>query len=232
MPIVVATDLHKSYRRSGQADTEVLRGASLSVEPGEVVALVGPSGAGKSTLLHILASLDVADRGSVEYHIDVTTMLVSALSQRELALLRNSRIGMVFQFHHLLPEFTALENVAMPALVAGSSVSEASSKARTLLEQVGMSHRADHLPSELSGGEQQRIAIARALVNEPAILFADEPTGNLDTENASAVIELILGLQASRNVACVIATHSEELSQRASRVIQMVDGRCQVQDDA
>lgn len=232
MPILVATGLHKSYRRLGQADTEVLRGASLSVLPGEAIALVGPSGAGKSTLLHILASLDEADRGSIEYHVEGSYSLVSALSQRDLAMLRNSHIGMVFQFHHLLPEFTAVENVAMPALIAGISNAEASDKAHALLEQIAMEHRADHLPSELSGGEQQRIAIARALVNKPAILFADEPTGNLDTENADAVIELILGLQSSHNVACVIATHSAELAQRVHRVIQMVDGRCIGQDDA
>lgn len=226
MPLLTATDLHRSYRRTGQADTEVLRGASLTVEPGEVVALVGPSGAGKSTMLHIMASLDVADRGNVHLTIDGRQIDLSALSMTALAAVRAQHIGMVFQFHHLLPEFTAAENVAMPALVAGLSSSAAKVKARALLEQVGMLHRADHVPMEMSGGEQQRVAIARALINEPSIIFADEPTGNLDTENAATVAELLLGLRATRNVACVIATHSTELAQRAHRIVQMVDGRC------
>ncbi|MBK6418170.1 MAG: ABC transporter ATP-binding protein [Candidatus Kapabacteria bacterium] len=226
MPLLTATDLHRSYRRTGQTDTEVLRGASLIVEPGEVVALVGPSGAGKSTMLHIMASLDVADRGSVHLMIDDRQVDLSALSMTALAAVRAKHIGMVFQFHHLLPEFTALENVAMPALVAGLSAAAAKVKANVLLEQVGMLHRAGHVPMEMSGGEQQRVAIARALINEPSIIFADEPTGNLDTENAATVAELLLGLRATRNVACVIATHSTELAQSAHRIVQMVDGRC------
>lgn len=226
MPLLTATDLHRSYRRTGQTDTEVLRGASLIVEPGEVVALVGPSGAGKSTMLHIMASLDVADRGSVHLMIDDRQVDLSALSMTALAAVRAKHIGMVFQFHHLLPEFTALENVAMPALVAGLSAADAKVKANVLLEQVGMLHRAGHVPMEMSGGEQQRVAIARALINEPSIIFADEPTGNLDTENAATVAELLLGLRATRNVACVIATHSTELAQSAHRIVQMVDGRC------
>ncbi|MBK6292722.1 MAG: ABC transporter ATP-binding protein [Ignavibacteria bacterium] len=226
MPLLTATDLHRSYRRTGQTDTEVLRGASLIVEPGEVVALVGPSGAGKSTMLHIMASLDVADRGSVHLMINDRQVDLSALSMTALAAVRAKHIGMVFQFHHLLPEFTALENVAMPALVAGLSAADAKVKANVLLEQVGMLHRAGHVPMEMSGGEQQRVAIARALINEPSIIFADEPTGNLDTENAATVAELLLGLRATRNVACVIATHSTELAQSAHRIVQMVDGRC------
>ncbi|MBK6761286.1 MAG: ABC transporter ATP-binding protein [Ignavibacteria bacterium] len=226
MPLLTATDLHRSYRRTGQTDTEVLRGASLIVEPGEVVALVGPSGAGKSTMLHIMASLDVADRGSVHLMINDRQVDLSALSMTALAAVRAKHIGMVFQFHHLLPEFTALENVAMPALVAGLSAAAAKVKANVLLEQVGMLHRAGHVPMEMSGGEQQRVAIARALINEPSIIFADEPTGNLDTENAATVAELLLGLRATRNVACVIATHSTELAQSAHRIVQMVDGRC------
>lgn len=226
MPLLTATDIHKSYRRTGQADTEVLRGASLIVEAGEVVALVGPSGAGKSTMLHIMASLDSADSGTVLLKIEGQDTNLAKLSPSALAIIRAKSIGMVFQFHHLLPEFTALENVAMPALVAGLSSKAANAKANALLEQVGMLHRAGHMPMEMSGGEQQRVAIARALINEPSIVFADEPTGNLDTDNASSVAELLLGLRATRNVACVIATHSLELAHRAHRVVQMVDGRC------
>jgi lipoprotein-releasing system ATP-binding protein len=164
--------------------------------------------------------------------VDDRSIDLSTLSMTALATARAKHIGMVFQFHHLLPEFTALENVAMPALVAGLSATAAKVKAHALLEQVGMLHRAGHVPMEMSGGEQQRVAIARALINEPSIVFADEPTGNLDTENASSVAELLLGLRATRNVACVIATHSIELAQRAHRIVHMVDGRCRGTDNA
>ncbi|MCX6139735.1 MAG: ABC transporter ATP-binding protein [Candidatus Kapabacteria bacterium] len=232
MPLISACELFKSYRRAGQADTDVLRGASLHVEPGEVIALVGPSGAGKSTMLHIMASLDNADKGKVEMLLNGRMTDLALLSASALASVRAKHIGMVFQFHHLLPEFSAIENVAMPALVAGSSTLDAHRRARVLLEQVGMTHRADHLPLEMSGGEQQRVAIARALINDPSIVFADEPTGNLDTENAESVADLLIGLRAAKNVACVIATHSEDLAHRAHRVVHMVDGRCTGSENA
>jgi len=232
MPLLTAHDLYRSFRRTGQADTTVLRGASMQVEPGEIIALVGPSGAGKSTMLHIIASLDVADKGSVALMINGAMTELSTLSSKELASVRARRIGMVFQFHHLLPEFTALENVAMPSLVIGTPHAEANKKASALLEQVGMLPRAHHLPTEMSGGEQQRVAIARALVNDPSIVFADEPTRNLDTTNAGFVADLLLGLQSTHNIACVIATHSLDLANRAHRVVRMVDGRCLGPNDA
>ncbi len=204
----------------------------MHVEPGEIIALVGPSGAGKSTMLHIMASLDAADSGTVALQINGTMTDLSKLSSKELASVRARRIGMVFQFHHLLPEFTALENVAMPALIIGTSHSEANKKASALLEHVGMLPRAHHLPTEMSGGEQQRVAIARALINDPSIVFADEPTGNLDTVNAGFVADLLLGLQSTRNIACVIATHSPDLANKAHRIVRMVDGRCLGPNDA
>lgn len=224
MTLLTASNIVKSYARSGQADTVVLQGVSCSIDAGEFVALVGPSGAGKSTLLHILASLDVPDSGSVQLATSVGTVNYAQRSQRELAAMRNTSIGVVYQFHHLLPEFTALENVMMPALISGASTTQARTKAERLLDRVGIAARAEHMPSELSGGEQQRVAIARALMNEPAVLFADEPTGNLDSANATAIVDLLCELQASTNMACVVATHSTEVAQRAHRIIHMRDG--------
>ncbi len=224
MTLLTASNIVKSYARSGQADTVVLQGVSCSIDAGEFVALVGPSGAGKSTLLHILASLDVPDSGTVQLTTSAGTVNYAQRSQRELAAMRNTSIGVVYQFHHLLPEFTALENVMMPALISGASTMQARTKAERLLDRVGIAARAEHMSSELSGGEQQRVAIARALMNEPAVLFADEPTGNLDSANATAIVDLLCELQASSNMACVVATHSTEVAQRAHRIIHMRDG--------
>ena len=227
MPIITATDLHKSYRPSGQAPTVVLRGASLAVDPGEFLAIIGPSGAGKSTLLHILASLDDADSGEVKYDFGESQYSSLQFATSDLATLRNLHLGVVFQFHHLLPEFTALENVMMPALVAGHQTQAAKDSARQLMEKVGVAERADHAPSELSGGEQQRVAIARALINKPKVLFADEPTGNLDSANAEKITELIAELQESTGITCIVATHSERLAGAAHRKVFMRDGRCE-----
>jgi lipoprotein-releasing system ATP-binding protein len=224
MTLLTASNIVKAYARSGQADTVVLQGVSCSIDAGEFVALVGPSGAGKSTLLHILASLDVPDSGTIQLTTSAGTVNYAQRSQRELAAMRNTSIGVVYQFHHLLPEFTALENVMMPALIAGANNTQARTKAERLLDRVGIAARAEHMPSELSGGEQQRVAIARALMNEPAVLFADEPTGNLDSANATAIVDLLCELQASTNMACVVATHSTEVAQRAHRIIHMRDG--------
>ncbi|MDZ4746018.1 MAG: ABC transporter ATP-binding protein [bacterium] len=233
MPLLIATDIRKSYRRTGQADTVVLRGVSLSVSAGEFVALVGPSGAGKSTLLHILASLDDADSGSIELTSEKirqasigssNVVNYASIDDKQRSRLRNEVIGMVFQFHHLLPEFTAVENVMMPLLIAGVADKAARARAMTLLEKVSLAHRAPHMPSELSGGEQARVAIARALINDPAILFADEPTGNLDSANATAVVDLLCDLQRTSGITCVIATHSDEIARRAQRVVKMKDG--------
>lgn len=224
MPLLTAKDITKAYRRTGQADTVVLRGVSLTVDAGEFVALVGPSGAGKSTLLHILASLDEADSGTIELVAKNVHVNYASMEDKQRSRIRNEVIGMVFQFHHLLPEFTALENVMMPLLIAGVHDKAAKARSMTLLDKVGLTDRAPHMPSELSGGEQARVAIARALINEPAILFADEPTGNLDSANATAVVELLCDLQRTRGITCVIATHSVEIAARAQRVIQMKDG--------
>lgn len=226
-PILTADEITKSYRTSDiEASTSVLRGATLSILPGEVVALMGPSGAGKSTLLHILATLDSLDTGALLYHLDGRRIDVPSADTATITGLRQSSIGIVFQFHHLLPEFTARENVMMPALLRGDRESDAADRAQELLTAVGMAHRSLHMPRELSGGEQQRVAIARALVNKPAVVFADEPTGNLDQEHAASVAELLIGLSEKTQTTCVIATHSVELAQRAHRVIRIVDGRC------
>jgi lipoprotein-releasing system ATP-binding protein len=225
MPLLHAEHITKSYRRTGQADTTVLRDVSLSIDAGEVVALVGPSGAGKSTLLHILASLDAPDTGRVLMQVKDDMVDLASVPAQRLAEIRNTSIGVVFQFHHLLPEFSAIENVMMPLLIAGRSMRDARDAALTWMDAVGLAHRADHQPSELSGGEQQRVAIARALVRTPAVIFADEPTGNLDSENARSVAELFFTLQRDHGMTCVIATHSEELASRAGRVLSMRDGR-------
>lgn len=226
-PVVHAEHVTKSFHTAGaDVATTVLRGASISVLPGEVVALMGPSGAGKSTFLHILATLDTADAGTIDYVCKGQRYDVVRASQSTITTLRHSSIGIVFQFHHLLPEFTALENVMMPGLIRGDAEADVLRRAQDLLQSVGMEHRLKHMPRELSGGEQQRVAIARALVNHPQILFADEPTGNLDSDHAHAITDVLLTMSATMGTACVIATHSSELAQRAHRVIRMVDGLC------
>lgn len=200
---------------------EALRGASVEIRRGEIVAIVGASGAGKSTLLQILGTLMPADSGRVE----IAGVDVSRLSERELAAFRNRHIGFVFQFHHLLPEFTALENVMMPALIGGVSRREAESRALELLDIVGMSHRTSHKPVELSGGEQQRVAIARALVNRPSVVLADEPTGNLDTRNRDEIQRLLVDVREKFGQTIVMVTHDEVLASLADRKISMSDGQ-------
>ena len=200
---------------------EALRGASVEIRRGEIVAIVGASGAGKSTLLQILGTLMPADSGRVE----IAGVDVSRLSERELAAFRNRHIGFVFQFHHLLPEFTALENVMMPALIGGVSRREAESRALELLDIVGMSHRTSHKPVELSGGEQQRVAIARALVNRPSVVLADEPTGNLDTRNRDEILRLLVDVREKFGQTIVMVTHDEVLASLADRKISMSDGQ-------
>lgn len=210
-----AQNLSKKY---GQLT--VLRNVSLEIKQGEFVAIAGPSGAGKSTLLHLLGALDFPDTGQV--------MLMEndlfKLSRKKQAAFRNKHMGFVFQFHHLLPEFTALENVCMPLWIAGKNKQEATEAARKILTTVGLSHRLDHKPGELSGGEQQRVAIARAIVHQPSVIFADEPTGNLDTANAQAVHELFLQLREIYNQTFVIVTHNEQLAAMADRTFMMKDG--------
>jgi len=221
MTVLEATNLAKSYRGGDGGVIAVLDGASLSVARGEMVAIVGASGAGKSTLLHILGALDVADGGSVT----IDGQLLSGLSDDALAELRNRKVGFVFQFHHLLREFSALENVMMPLRIAGVSEAKALQRAASQLERVGLSARMHHRPAELSGGEQQRTAVARALVVEPAVLLADEPSGNLDHLNSERLHDVFATLARDASVGIVVVTHNRSLAARANRVLTLEDGR-------
>jgi lipoprotein-releasing system ATP-binding protein len=218
-----ALGLMKSYIGGDGTRLDVVRGITLSLAPAEAVAITGASGAGKSTLLHLLGALDRPSGGEVR----VGGRSVSALSEEELARVRNLHIGFVFQFHHLLREFTALENVMMPALVAGLEMDEARDRARNLLAEVGLGAREEHKPRQLSGGEQQRVAVARALVNEPLVLLADEPSGNLDTQTSGRLHDLLFGLRERRRLSMVVVTHNAELAARADRILQMHEGRLQ-----
>lgn len=210
-----ATGIHKSH-----GDLQVLRGVDVSLAAGEVVSIVGPSGAGKTTLLNVLSTLDRPDSGSVI----VDDIELAGLKDKALARFRNARIGFVFQFHQLLPEFNALENAMLPALVGGKSEAEAQSAAMARLEELGLAARAKHLPSQLSGGEQQRVAVARALVNDPPLLFADEPSGNLDSANADALHDLFFDLRDRHGLTIALVTHNEDLAERADRQIRLRDG--------
>jgi lipoprotein-releasing system ATP-binding protein len=202
---------------------DVLRGVSFTLGEGEAVAVTGASGAGKSTLLHLLGALDRPTSGEVL----VDGRDVSRLEEDELASVRNRHIGFVFQFHHLLREFTALETVMMPALLAGDSFELARGRARELLGEVGLEHRESHKPRQLSGGEQQRVAVARALVNQPLVLLADEPSGNLDTQTSERLHDLLFGLRSKRRLSLVVVTHNADLAGRADRILRMQDGRLQ-----
>jgi len=221
---ILQTDKVTKTFVTGESKTSrliVLRGISLSVRAGEIIAIVGASGAGKSTLLHILGTLDRPTSGTVKYDgVDVFR-----LPEIERAHFRNRSIGFVFQFHHLLPEFTALENVAMPALIAGSPLGRVRSRAHQLLEEVGLGARADERPTKLSGGEQQRVAVARALMNSPRVVLADEPSGNLDSENATILHNLLWDFSTKQGQTFVVVTHNESLARRASRIVRMADGR-------
>lgn len=200
---------------------EVLKGVDIEIQKGEIVSIVGPSGSGKSTLLHILGTLDRADIGSV----NMNNTGISSLNGKKLAAFRNKHIGFVFQFHHLLPEFTALENVCIPGWLAGRKKKEVEEKAVELLKMLGLGHRMENKPNQLSGGEQQRVAVARALINKPDIIFADEPTGNLDTANAKDLHELFFDLRKQFNQTFLIVTHNEELARLSDRVLHMKDGK-------
>ncbi|MGA9363635.1 MAG: ABC transporter ATP-binding protein [Bacteroidota bacterium] len=221
--ILEAVDIRKVFdlARNNKGGLEVLKGIDLNVREGEILAIVGASGAGKSTLLHILGALDRPTAGEVRFE----GKNIFAMNEKELARFRNQNIGFVFQFHHLLPEFTALENVAIPAMIEGKKLEITKEKAAVLLREVGLGDRLDHKPSELSGGEQQRVAVARALMNQPKVILADEPTGNLDAANGQMLHDLLWNLSKSRRQALVIVTHNTLLASRADRVVQIADGR-------
>ncbi|MGL4455755.1 MAG: lipoprotein-releasing ABC transporter ATP-binding protein LolD [Plesiomonas sp.] len=218
-PLLVCENLVKTYREGGM-ETDVLRGVSFTLAKGELVAVVGSSGSGKSTLLHLLGGLDKPTSGRVLFQ----GKDVYAMSNSEQAKLRNDHIGFVYQFHHLLPDFTALENVAMPLLIAGESPKVAQQRAQEMLTAVGLARRVDHRPSEISGGERQRVAIARALVNQPSLVLADEPTGNLDQRTADGIFELLGELNARHGTTFLVVTHDLNLAGRLSRQLEMRDG--------
>jgi lipoprotein-releasing system ATP-binding protein len=214
--MIEAQGITKNY-----GDIQVLKGVDLTIVKGEIVSIVGASGAGKSTLLHILGTLDRPDKG----HFQINGQAMDQLNARQLASFRNKHIGFIFQFHNLLPEFTALENVCIPAYIAGTDANEAQSRATELLDFLGLSHRAQHKPSQLSGGEQQRVAVARSLMNKPDVIFADEPSGNLDSANSKELHKLFFTLREQFNQTFIIVTHNEELANMSDRKLAMRDGK-------
>lgn len=218
--IVKADQLTKSYQMA-KGDLHVLKGIALEIHAGEIISIVGPSGVGKSTLLHILGALDRPSTGTVF----VDGIAAHELSEEGMAKFRNEKIGFVFQFHHLLPEFTALENVIMPSLIAGKPVEKLKNRGEELLKNVGLINRSEHRPNELSGGEQQRVAVARALMNHPKLILADEPSGNLDLEASESLHDLLFRLCAETKQTFVIVTHNEQLASRSHRIIKMFDGK-------
>ena len=217
--MIKVTDLHKSFSM-GSYDLPVLKGINLEIQRGELIAIVGASGAGKSTLLHIIGTLDKPTRGTVTFN----GQDLFQLTETQQAEFRNTRIGFVFQFHHLLPEFTALENAGMPALVQRRDAASVEADAKALLTEVGLGKRLHHKPGELSGGEQQRVAMARALMQKPDLVLADEPTGNLDTHSGDALFGLMRDLNKSRGTTFVIVTHNDKLSSQTDRIVYMQDG--------
>ena len=222
-PPLAARQLQKSFVVGDGSRLEILKEVDFEIAAGEVGAIIGASGAGKSTLLHLLGALDSPTGGDVL----VGGRPVAGLTDEELADVRNHHVGFVFQFHHLLREFTALENVMMPALIAGMSSREASERASSLLLSVGVDHRESHKPNQLSGGEQQRVAVARALVNEPLVLLLDEPSGNLDTETSERLHDLLFRLRERQALSMVIVTHNRQLAARADRILELTGGRLQ-----
>ena len=211
-----ATGIYKNY-----GSLPVLKGVDIDIAKGEIVSIAGSSGAGKSTLLHILGTLDIADKGTIV----LDNIKVSDLKGKKLAAFRNEHIGFVFQFHHLLPEFSALENICVPGWIAGKKNKDVEERARELLQLLNLQHRGEHKPGELSGGEQQRVAVARALINNPSIVMADEPTGNLDSANAKELHNLFIDLRNRLQQTFLIVTHNEELAQLSDRILHMKDGK-------
>lgn len=216
--MITTKNIHKYY-----GDVQVLKGVNLHIKKGEIVAIVGPSGAGKTTLLQILGTLD-KPLISEEFNLSLNDTSLQSLSDKELSSFRNNHIGFIFQFHQLLPEFTALENVCIPAFIGKKSKKETEKRAKEILDFLGLSHRINHKPNELSGGEQQRVAVARALINNPAVILADEPSGNLDSESAKNLHELFFKLRDEFGQTFVLVTHNEELAAMADRKLTMKDG--------
>src|SRR6266478_3856944 len=221
-PLLCARDVHKTYIL-GKRSLEVLRGVDVELSRGEFLALRGASGAGKSTLLHLLGGLDAPNDGQVW----LAGRNLAGLSRRELARLRNEEVGFIFQAYYLLPELDALENVCLPARMARKPAGQVAARGRDLLARVGLKDRIDHKPYELSGGEQQRVAIARAMINEPDLILADEPTGNLDTHTGEEIIELLCSLRAEKQTTLIMATHDAKVAARARKVVELVDGQIQ-----
>ncbi len=221
-PLLCARDVHKTYIL-GKRSLEVLRGVTLELDRGDFLALRGASGAGKSTLLHLLGGLDAPNRGEIR----LGGRNLAALSRSELARLRNQEVGFIFQAYYLLPELDALENVCLPARMARTPAAHAQARGRALLARVGLQERLEHKPYELSGGEQQRVAIARALINQPDLILADEPTGNLDSHTGEEIIELLCALRTEKRTTLIIATHDAKLASRAPKVAELVDGQFQ-----
>ena len=214
-------NLHRTFYRTGDKDLEIIKDISLELEENKITVIVGASGAGKSTLLHIIGGLDKPDEGKVF----IGEQDIYTLNDEEISYVRNNNIGFIFQFHHLLPEFTALENISIPQMIAGKSIKEAAVRSSELLDAVKLTDRANHKPSELSGGEQQRVAMARALANNPSILLADEPTGNLDSENSQIMHEIMLELKEKFGLTLLIVTHNPDLMKLADKVLVMKDGQ-------
>jgi len=217
--MIAGKNIHKYF-----GDIQVLKGLDLHIKRGEIVAIVGPSGAGKTTLLQILGTLDKPLKEK-EYELSINNISLKNLSDKELSEFRNNHIGFIFQFHQLLPEFTALENVCIPAYIGKKNKKETEIRAKELLEFLGLSHRIDHKPNELSGGEQQRVAVARALINNPSVILADEPSGNLDSESAKNLHELFFKLRDKFGQTFILVTHNEELAEMTDRKLTMIDGK-------
>lgn len=219
-PLVVIENITKSFQHMGRT-LEVLKGIDLTIEQGQILAIVGPSGAGKSTLLHCIGTLDLPTSGKIQFGGEELTTMRSS----RLAAVRNRDVGFVFQFHHLLPEFNALENIMLPGLIAGRPRKDMERRASTLLEEVGLSERATHRPGELSGGEQQRVAVARALALEPRMVLADEPTGNLDSHTSDSIHELFFEINRRHNTTIVVVTHNPSFANSMPRIVHLLDGR-------
>jgi len=217
--MILAKNIHKYYD-----NLHVLKGVDLHIKKGEIVSIVGSSGAGKTTLLQILGTLDFLDKNNTDSSLTINSEVINTLKEKKLAKFRNENIGFIFQFHQLLPEFTALENVCIPAYIGGKNKQETEERAKELLNFLGLSHRYEHKPTELSGGEQQRVAVARALINNPKVIFADEPSGNLDSESAENLHNLFFDLRDKFGQTFVIVTHNETLADMADRKLVMKDG--------